>query len=87
MSQDHTESAQDGYFSLKLGCRPVFLDYDFSSKSGSLRMKGSDCADMEAIIYLFERLDPDCQRIDTSNDDGPDTVYTRKNRQWRATHG
>ena len=52
-------------FSEELQCSPVRLTYDFVRRVGALNMLRNDRCDMAACIALFERIDPNVERITT----------------------
>lgn len=68
-------------------CYVQRVTYDFKERRGVLLMGDGSCTDMSGCIRVFERIDPDVQRIDTYAGPVPDTVYRRHSERfggWRA---
>jgi hypothetical protein len=60
-----------------LHCDVHGLTYDFSTRTGTLRMPEGDCCDMSACITLFQAINPKVRRIETFAGATPDTIYIR----------
>ena len=68
-------------------CYVQRVSYDFKERRGILLMGDGSCTDMAGCIRVFERIDPEVQRIDTYAGEVPDTVYRRHSQKfggWRA---
>lgn len=64
---------------------PTKADYNYVTRTGRITLAGLGCTDMTGAIRFFRRIDPGVQVINTFNDDGPDTVYSRtENGDWVA---
>lgn len=64
------------------------LEYDPVHHHGILHLAALNCTDMTGCIDFFTRVDPEVSRIDTYNEEGPDTSYVKyAGGHWRATEG
>lgn len=68
----------------ELMCRVHSMTYDFTRKTGVLRMAEGNCCDMQGCIDLFTRVAPDVQKIETYAGDVPDTFYKKNKLGWVA---
>ena len=68
----------------ELQCAVHGLDYDFTTRTGTLHMANGHCCDMSGAIAMFERIDPAVETIRTNAGDVSDTAYRRRGDGWVA---
>ncbi|MDX0897453.1 hypothetical protein GOD90_10665 [Sinorhizobium medicae] len=71
----------------ELMCTVYGLSYNFVTRAGLLVMGEGNCCDMSGCINLFQRIDPNVQRISTVAWNAQDTIYERRDTQWIAVDG
>ena len=68
----------------QLMCSVTSLVYDFSGYCGYIFFPEYDCCDMGGCINMFEAIDPDISQIITFSGHKPDTIYCKKDGEWKA---
>jgi hypothetical protein len=67
-------------FDKRLMCNARRLEYDFEERRGRLYLGGYPHG--PGVIELFEAIDPRVIRIDTFEDDRPDSAYVKEAGEW-----
>src|SRR5262245_26247789 len=60
------------------------LEYDFKAHTGRLHMAAACSCDMRGCIALFQRIDPEVQRIEAFAGGVPDIIYHIVDGDWRG---
>ena len=68
----------DERFLEKLQCLVEGLTYDFVARRGHLDMPRGSCCDCDGCLDLFQRIDPEVERIDTYAGGRKDAAYIRE---------
>lgn len=69
---------------VQLMCSVNSLVYDFPGHCGHIFFPDCHCCDMEGCINMFEAIDSDVSQIITFSGHKPDTIYFKKNGEWKA---
>lgn len=67
-----------------LQCDVARLSYDFDNRRGQLHMEAAHSCDMGGCIALFEKIDPNVERITTIAGEIFDTIYVKTRTGWDA---
>jgi len=69
-------------FNSELQCVVYELAYDFTTRTGTLRLPRNTHCDMHGCISLFQRIDDGVERINAFSGDKLATTYGRRGQDW-----
>jgi hypothetical protein len=72
-------------YNSELQCSVFGLNYDFTARTGVLRMEEGNACDMAGCISLFTRIDSGAKAIQTMAGDIDDTAYRLVGKEWKAS--
>ena len=75
---------EPGVFDDRLLCEVNSIHYDFRRKIGGLELPDGHACDMRGCISMFEAIDRQVIAIVTFSGDERDTVYLRRDGEWKA---
>lgn len=71
----------------ELQCHVIAITCDREQHRGRLDIEPDECCDMNGCIKAFEKLDPDCQLIETFAGGRRGAIYVRHLGTWEAADG